>query len=287
MSWVRRFALVVISAHVMLAIVSGASAQKLDVAAVARSITDGAGKVGTISGSGTPGPIFVFEENHISRIGQHQIAIMLNRLYLGHGMRQIGLEGLTTQTGQLDAKWFHQVGGETGPSVREDVAVRMLGEGEIIAPEMMALVHPDIKVLGIETEEEYAVKPGSGQAPVNRYLISITEQKMTQEQIKAVNELVSHGERQAAFELIMSSDPRVQQHFQNIEHPTTPSIEVTLSLLREIDSKACEMSARIAPDARRGMEDLLQYYVIASGPAKPWPAGCLTSRQPPRASQPP
>ena len=63
--------------------------------ALLADVSSGVGKVSSNNGSGTP-KIVVFEETHTSIAGQFEIALMLLRLHDRHGLREIALEGLTT-----------------------------------------------------------------------------------------------------------------------------------------------------------------------------------------------
>src|ERR1035441_3368903 len=122
----------------------------LDVVAAAREATDGVGAVLKTNSNGNKGPIFVFEEFHTSRIGQLQIAAMLVRLHDKYGMRRIGFEGKVQSSPALDAAWYRSAGGELAKADREDLAVRMVAEGEISSAELMAMQYPDVVVDGTE-----------------------------------------------------------------------------------------------------------------------------------------
>ena len=133
---------------------SAQPAKPMDLAASARVVAEGVGKIGEINSAGTKGPVFVFEEFHTSRVGQLQTAVMLLRLHGQYSLRTLGLEGAIQGPRSLDATWFHTLGGSLGSSARDDIAVRMLAEGEISQAEFMAMVFPDIRVLGMERREE-------------------------------------------------------------------------------------------------------------------------------------
>lgn len=261
-----------------------ACGQSLDVRATAERISQGVGRVGGISAEGKLGPIFVFEENHLSRVEQHQIAVMLNRLYLQYGLRQIGLEGLTKQCsiweerfskimtriglggstkecGVLDASRIHAMG---GAAAREDVATRMLGEGEISAAELMTMVYPDVKVFGVERQDEYDVQLDTKNNARIIYLIAIAEKEMTKNQISDVNKLLSENKKDEAFNAIMSSDPWVQEYYKLGEQDSMRPIEEEKKILLDIQNKADEVSADVDADAERKMEALLKFYDTAS-----------------------
>ena len=62
---------------------------------------------GVLSSSWTGGSeqlVIIFQENHISRVGQLEVALMLTRLNDRYGMNMIALEGAFNQ---LDTQWFY------------------------------------------------------------------------------------------------------------------------------------------------------------------------------------
>jgi hypothetical protein len=107
----------------------------------------------------------------------------------------------------LDVKWFHKIGGKEAQNTREDVAVRMLAEGEINAAEFMAMIYPNYSVYGIENQIEYQVNLDTETSPGIMYLIAIAEKKLTNEQIKTVNDLINKKKINEAIDFMMKSDP--------------------------------------------------------------------------------
>jgi len=69
----------------------------------------------------------IFEETHISTLGQIELALMLYRLYRDQGMRHIALEGYL-EGSKLDVKWFHDRA--FNPTSKRRVATRLLAQGE-------------------------------------------------------------------------------------------------------------------------------------------------------------
>ena len=168
---------------------SVARASQLNVVEAANRAVVDVGKVGETASKGKKGPVFVFAEYHTSRVGQLQIAIMLLRLYELYGVKTIGLEGAMQSTKPLNGQWFHTAGGPTAKSFREDVAVRMVAEGEISTAEFMTLLFSDVETYGIELPAEYDVKlEVKGSAQIH-YLLAIAEQSLTQADIRRINEL--------------------------------------------------------------------------------------------------
>ena len=126
---------------------------------IAAEIAEDVGVVTTVVETDTEPTIFVFEERHDSMLGQVEIAIMLNRLYADYDLRHIGLEGVSTEQGNLDLSWAHREPYyEAGQPIagREDVMVQTLQEGEISSAELIGLVYHDVVVHGIDDTELYA-----------------------------------------------------------------------------------------------------------------------------------
>ena len=165
-------------------------AAELNLISAAQNVVKRVGTVGKVRDRDTSNQVFVVEEYHTSRVGQIQIAIMLNRLYSQYGLRCIGLEGFTKTGAALDASWFHRAGGPNAQQAREDVAVRMLAEGEINAAEFMTLIYQDYTIFGVEKQSEYGVSLNIETSPRMMYLISIAEKSLSQSQIREVNKLV-------------------------------------------------------------------------------------------------
>lgn len=237
--FVRRLPTAMLVIAVLLYFTDNASSEAINVKLIAERVANDVGQVGETSDSGNLGPIFLFEEDHISRLGQQQIAIMLNRLYLQYDLRRIGVEG-SVKPGALDAGWFHQLGGNVRLSTREDIAVRMLGEGEISAAELMTMVYPNIQVFGVEKEDEYNV-PFPESSPLPKYLSAIEEK-------------------------VGSDDPWLKKRRAealSLYSPKT-SVESIIEVLRDIEHKASEVSANIDADTKRKMEELIKAYDTAS-----------------------
>ena len=238
--------------------------QRTDVAEIAKNITAEAGKVGDTYAGGSTGPVFVFEEYHTSRIGQLQIAIMLNRLRGEFGLREIGLEGMIQRRRPLDGTWFHHAGGENASSLREDVAVRILAEGEISAPELLTLVYPEIQVRGTEIREEYDVTLDVETAPAALYLLTIAQDRLTAQEINRINRLVEQEKIDEARELIFTSDPWVKRQYEALQDTSVTSIEVLLDRLREIQQKARNSDLTVDRQVRQDMDAIIHFYEVAS-----------------------
>lgn len=167
------------------------------------TVAGGIGRVGDVWASGSKGTVFVFEEFHTSRVGQLQIAAMILRLHDKYDVRKIGLEGAIQSSRPLNAKWFHHAGGETAKPAREDVAVRMLAEGEISSAEFIALLCPDVDVFGTELAVLYNTELRTHGNPAIDYLLAIAEKGLTQDEIREVNRLIARKQQKEALEYIL------------------------------------------------------------------------------------
>jgi hypothetical protein len=241
-----------------------AEAQRLDVVKVATEIAKGVGTVGRKVSTGTTGPVFVFEENHAAKVGQLQIAVMLVRLHDRHGLRTVGLEGALQSPRPLAGQWFHNAGGPSAKWAREDVAVRMLAEGEISSAEFMTLLFSGIQVHGTEVQAQYDVELDVKQSPEITYLLSIAEKLLTQEDIKHVNQLMSQKKEEEAFQYMMTRDPWVRRQYRALERTSSPSIERTLQQIREIQRKAQEVGVQVEPQVQQELENARKFYEAAA-----------------------
>ncbi len=235
----------------------------LKVRAMADDIARNVGTVQRVSPDAQNGPLFIFEEYHTSRVGQLQIAVMLLRLHDKYGLKKIGLEGATYTGRQLDAKWFHNMGGASYSSKREDLIVRMLAEGEISSAESMALAFPDVEVYGIENADEYAVKPSQGN-PEIAYLLAIAEQSLSDEDGRRVNDLIAQGRQEQAIDLVLNADPWVKKQYDALKSREITSSKADTAQLLEIQKKASEVGAQIEAEDRADLEQELKFYQTAT-----------------------
>ena len=242
-----------------------ACAQGTNALDIAKEIVVDVGTIGETYTAGKRGPVFVFEENHTARAGQLQIAVMMLRLHDHFGLKEIALEGMIQRPRPLDGSWFHQAGGATAGSHREDVAVRMLSEGEISAAEFMTLLYPDIKVYGTEISRLYDVKLDSLTTnPLVGYLYYIAAKDLTQAEIRKVNRLADQGKVDEARELIFNSDPWVKRHYEAIiDTSGVVSIEALIGRIHDIQRKARSENVSIDPVVKAEMDNLLQFYEAA------------------------
>lgn len=244
-------------------VVLKAAAARPDPGTIARDIAKGIGTVRQVVSEGKKGPVFIFEEYHTSRVGQLQIGVMLLRLHDRHKMRVIGLEGAFQSRRPLDAKWFRAMGGAEAQQAREDVALRMLSEGEINAAEFMTLVFRDAFVYGLEKAEQYDVKldvEGNPQAVV---LLDIAQQKLTPADVKRLTELINEGKKEEAFKYLMTADPWVREQFEAMKNPMT-SLEDIVKRIGEIRQKAKELGVTIEAEAEKQLDREVRFFQVAA-----------------------
>lgn len=245
----------------------------VDVDQIARDIIANAGAISNLRKGDPKRVIVVFEENHASRVGQIEIAIMINRLYLRHGLKHIGLEGAMAADGVLNASWFRPslaAGQALGP--KQEVAVQLLASGEINSAELMALVYPDIVVHGIEKAEEYPLRlsDDASNAPIF-YLIAIADKSMSAEQRKKALELLdgvkkaSENEKPRKVEEFIAyavgTNTWTKQQYEKLtDKKTTPSVEELFAILGTIETKAEEVKADLSNADKVGLSELKSFY---------------------------
>jgi hypothetical protein len=227
---------------------------------VANKIAEGVGKVGQTKDAGAA-TLFVFEENHASRAGQLQIAVMLLRLYRQQQATRIVLEGLIAP-GTLDGRWFQQAGGAGVRTYREDVAVRMLAEGEIGAAEFMALLFPDVTLHGPENAADYAVELNVKGSPSTEYLLSIADKLASDSDRAKVNDLLNAGQGQKATEFLLSRDAWVAEHYRAVQQPMISHRGVSV-MYDEIVQKARDLQVPIEPETGKQMAQVVNFWKTA------------------------
>ncbi len=184
--------------------------------------------------------IFIFYESHLSRVGQVNATIMLNRLYARYRLRHIGLEGATADKGTLNLAWAHRKPYyQPGQKItgREDVIVQTLKDGEISGAELIGLIYADVVVHGIENAKLYAYEVTLEAMNVPfAYLLAIAKARMNNEQRVAYQTLDDQKKYDAAFKFAMSTDKFTAFVWGHItaSDPTTSSAEEYLELLDQI-----------------------------------------------------
>jgi hypothetical protein len=243
---------------------SSSPAPKVNASAAARAISDGVGVVQKTSDNGSKGPVFVFEEVHTSRIGQLQIAIMLLRLHDKYGLKRIGLEGGIWSGRPLDSTWYQNVDGSGAKSEKEDVAVRMVAQGEISSSELMAMLFPDVEVYGVEDVGQYGQTPNTKGSPEVEYLLAISEKSLSSSDLHKVEALLKQKKNDQAFEYMLTADPWVKEQYDSLRKSSNVSSEQLVGRLRGIQDKARQVGARISPQAEQDMASEIQFLTTAS-----------------------
>lgn len=242
------------------------------VAEVASTISNGVGDVrGTFAG-GSKAPVYIFEEYHTSKVGQIETAIMLLRLRQ-FGIKLIGLEGWTQPHRVLNAGWFHTAGGGGLRTVREDTAVRMMGEGEISSSEALALIFPDEEVYGIEDGDLYNREFDTKLDAASGYLVSIAEKGATEDLLRRVDQLIDGGKRDEGIDLLISSDPWTRERYKEVKAETEDisrsiSCESMIKEMRELEDRAAQMSVDISSELRRAADATVGFYEACEGRSK-------------------
>ncbi len=233
---------------------------------IAQEVAEGVGQVHQTNPEGTRGPVVIFEEFHTSRVGQLEIAIMLRRLHQRHNMKRIGLEGAIQATRPINAAWFHNMGGPTAKQAREDVAVRMLGEGEISSAEFMALLFPDLEVHGIELDGLYNKKHSLSGNPMFDYLVAIAEKGASQADLREVNRLINQKKTEEAIKHLMNADPWVREQYTFLEralgtqNARAGSCEEMRQRMETVQRKASEVGVQPSPQAKAQAEGVKDFY---------------------------
>src|SRR5262249_8829203 len=152
------------------------------------------------------------------------------------------------------------VGGSQSTSLREDVAVRLLAEGEISSAEFLSLAFPDVEIYPTELAEEYSVALDANESPAVVYLTKIAEKLLAPADIAKINSLLGHDKKKEAFQYLTSYNPWVKQHFAKLQAKgSSQAAETTLQQLREIEQKATEVHADIEPEEETQMQAAISF----------------------------
>lgn len=202
------------------------------------------GNPGKAEGSSEPHAI-VLDEKHSSRVGQVEIAIMLNRLYHSAGLRHLGLEGNVVEEPESDLSWFTSL---PDANIRTAVALQSLRQGEVSAAEFAAMVLPGFQVHAIERNTEYQVDlPAAAGQSYNGYLVAIALMGTTADEMAEANALLDQNKYEEAIRHIVGTDPWTLSWYETLER-TTPvlTVEEMRNLGLEIERRANEV-ARTSP----------------------------------------
>ncbi len=189
---------------------------------------------------------------------------MLWRLQKSYGLRQISLEGALAAKGDLPAKWFHDATSSgAARKAGQEVAVRLLREGEINAAEFIALTQPTVQVKGNEIESEYGVGASSTNSTLG-YLVAIAETSLSSSDAQRVNDLVKAQKIDEAIDTIFSNNAWAKQRYQKLYGNNVASTEESVAILREVEAKARELGVKIEPQQEAGFREDLNFYQTAS-----------------------
>jgi hypothetical protein len=236
----------------------------LNAASAAQDVTTGVGIVQKTSSAGSKGPIFVFEEIHTSRVGRLQIAAMLVRLHDRYGLRNIGLEGSVWTGKPLESAWYQGADAGQARKEKEDLAVRMVAEGEINSSELMAMLFPDTKVYGVEDASQYQQALNVKGSPAIEYLIAISEKSLSPDNLQRVERLLKQKKQTQAFEYMLTADPWVKEQYHAFKNSSSVSAEQLVERLRAIQAKASELGVQLPTDAQQDMQNEMQFFETAS-----------------------
>ena len=135
----------------------------------------------------------------------------------------------------------------------------------------MAMVYPDVAVRGLEKADEYEVKPQGEGSPTAIYLLGIAEKKLTQADIRRINELLGENpdekKKEEALKYMMNADAWVREQFEAMKNPGT-SIATMATRLRAIRDKANELGVEVEASTRRELETTLAFYDMAEQRSK-------------------
>ena len=204
--------------------------------ALLADVSSGVGKVSSNDGAGTP-KIVVFEELHTSVAGQFEIALMLWRLHERYGLRQIALEGLTTDKSYPDLQWYRQMGGADSVELRNQIAVGLMRAGEISAVDLIAMVFPDAVVHAADDPVAYQAKlTEKAQLAIGTYLYKIA---------------------------LKSPDKWVRDMSDELNRDSHRSIEEVQEMLRKIEQRAASVGANLTEEDRRNMSETTAFFEAA------------------------
>lgn len=211
--------------------------------------------------------VAVFQETHVSRVGQVEIALMLYRLYRDYGMRHIALEGYV-RNASADASWFHKL--PATPGERKRVATQLLQEGEISAAEYLALLLPELSLHPIEDPLQYAVELGEGGGGAGMtYLLRIAlklleNPRLASKHAAEITRLQNQEKPDEFLEYLLEIDPWVAEKAAVFrQEGKVVQAGEWLDLLTEIEKKVQDVGARPEPGERQAMRELKRFFGTA------------------------
>jgi polyhydroxyalkanoate synthesis regulator phasin len=235
-------------------------------AQMARDISKGMGSVVAAGNGGGNRIVIAFEETHTSRAGQIEIATMLLRLHKKYNLQRVSLEGAIVGDAALTPGWFHELT-TTLESNRDgqQLAVRMLKDGEINCGEFTSLVLRDVHVNGNEKAEEYNVELSDrASQAVSNHLVGLVEKSLPQSKISEINRLSNQGKEDEAADLLFGSDPWVKEHYEKLsDKGDITSVEESVKVVQEIEAKAKDSGIAIQQQDTAGLQDMIKFFKTA------------------------
>jgi len=243
-------------------------------AKIAKEIIPDAGVISSFWEGKSNKVILIFEEIHISRIGQIEIALMLTRLHNRYNVNTVALEGAFTRDSALDVEWFH---GFSDRYVREEIALQLLREGEISAAEFVALAIPEVKVYGVERAKEYTFELSPlDESSAIVYLYAIAEKLFPKDKDKIAhaNRLAKELEKvpgkdkpaklKELMDYVINANEWTKKQYKKLttKHKII-STEELLTILNEIKAKAQEVNADVG-QYKEHFNTLVGFYKRAS-----------------------
>ncbi|MFD2474911.1 hypothetical protein [Amycolatopsis silviterrae] len=201
------------------------------------------GKLDSANGTSRPF-VIVLDEQHASRVGQVEIAIMLNRLYHQDHLRRLALEGSVVEKKAPDVGWFTS---KPDAGTRTAVALQLLREGEVSAADFAAMALPGFIEQPIEKSDQYDVELSTkANQSLTGYLVAIAATTMTSDQNLKANDLLDQKKDEEAIKFIIGTSPWASQRYQVVKR-LTPIVtnEEMQRLAAELEQKATEVNADV------------------------------------------
>ena len=262
-SWV--VAAVIAILVVMQRPVTAVASDEKPFAEILSDVSEGAVRVSTIKGGSGQRRICILEEKHTSVASQIEIALVLVRLHDRYGLRHIALEGLVKGREVPSVHWFRTLGGDADRASRDEVAVRLLQQGEINAVEFLILVYPDVVVHAADDAKLYAVKP-SDRAHLASvfYLLKIALGSVRDEHVPRIEELQKDEKIEELLEYIISLDDWARSRYEALkERGSKFSTREMLEDLTEIEERAEAVGAPILPEEKAAMSEMKDFLEAA------------------------
>lgn len=232
---------------------------------IAEKVAKDVGQATTVVEGKPDQVIFLFEERHDSRLGQVEIAIMLDRLYEDYNLRHIGLEGQPASEGPLDLAWAHEepyFGAGDAITGREDVIVQTLEDGEISSAETMGLTYNDAVIDGIDDAKLYGFEPPAAawDAP-KLYLYNIALAGMSNTERTAWRALYDQEQYDDAFAFAASTDEQVNETWTRLSDTVNVvSAEGWIEVLGQLREQAAAAGATMTAEEQANLEAMNDYF---------------------------